>query len=96
MVVPQTELSVKDADVKRDSVGNGLLDALSNGTLQGVRLAVNVAALLLVFVACIALVNYLLGGILGRYTGLMNGYRDFLVILLRLISSILPDGFLLR
>ena len=70
MVVPQTELSVKDADVKRDSVGNGLLDALSNGTLQGVRLAVNVAALLLVFVACIALVNYLLGGILGRYTGL--------------------------
>ena len=45
-------------------------DAISKGTVQGVKLAVTVAALLLTFIAMIALLNYLLGGLIGRYTGL--------------------------
>lgn len=46
------------------------LDALAAGTSTGIRLMVNIAAMLLVFIALVALANYLLEGLLGRYTGL--------------------------
>jgi CNT family concentrative nucleoside transporter len=50
-------------------VGSNFLDALSNGTTEGLKLAVNVAAMLLVFFAFIAMVNYVfLKG--GEWTGL--------------------------
>lgn len=46
------------------------LDALASGTALGVRLLVNIAAMLLVFIALVALVNYLSEDVIGRYTGL--------------------------
>jgi CNT family concentrative nucleoside transporter len=40
-------------------VGKNVLDAISNGTTEGLKLAVNVAAMLLVFIAFIAMFNYI-------------------------------------
>lgn len=68
---PQTE-PVNDHLVKIEKVGSHstALDALAAGTSTGVRLMVNIAAMLLVFIALVALANYVLEGLIGRYTGL--------------------------
>lgn len=58
----------KTLNVPKDKLGANLLDAISIGTTDGVRLAVNVGAMLLVFIALIALVN----GILSYVGGVMN------------------------
>ena len=60
ILVPQSEDIDKDVEVSRDKVGSNVLDAISNGTSQGIRLAVNVAAMLLVFLAFIALLNFVM------------------------------------
>jgi CNT family concentrative nucleoside transporter len=60
ILVPQSEDINKDVEVSRDKVGSNVLDAISNGTSQGIRLAVNVAAMLLVFLAFIALLNFVM------------------------------------
>ena len=54
--------------IPKEKIGNNLLDAISLGTTDGVKLAVNVGAMLLVFIALIALVNAILlgfGNIIG-------------------------------
>ena len=70
IIVPQNEKTDNTIKVNTIDSGDNLLDAISKGTVQGVKLAVTVAALLLTFIAMIALLNYLLGGLIGRYTGL--------------------------
>jgi CNT family concentrative nucleoside transporter len=58
--------AIDAAPVRLDaSPADGLLDALTLGTLDGLRLAVNVGAMLIAFLAVSALANALLGGI-GR------------------------------
>jgi concentrative nucleoside transporter, CNT family len=59
ILVPQTEEIDKTIDVSRENVGSNVLDAISNGTTQGLKLAANVAAMLLVFIAFIALFNFI-------------------------------------
>jgi len=59
MLVPQTEDINKDIEISRDKVGNNMLDAISNGTSEGLKLAANVAAMLLSFIAFIAFFNYI-------------------------------------
>lgn len=59
ILVPQTEEISKEAIISKEKIGKNVLDAISNGTSEGLRLAVNVAAMLLVFIALIAMVNYL-------------------------------------
>lgn len=71
MLCPQTEEvtdSVASLDTK--SAHPTALDALAAGTSTGIRLMVNIAAMLLVFIALVALANYVLEGLIGRYTGL--------------------------
>ncbi len=58
IIVPQTSKIDKQIDVSRSGIGKNALDAISNGTSEGLRLAVNVGAMLLVFLAFIALINY--------------------------------------
>jgi len=58
ILVPQTEDINKTIEVSKENVGNNVLDAISNGTGQGIKLAVNVGGMLLVFIAFIALFNY--------------------------------------
>ncbi len=60
LLVPQTEAIQSEIKVSRESIGSNVLDAISKGTFQGVKLAVNVAAMLLVFIALIALLNFVL------------------------------------
>lgn len=72
IILPQTELVVDDIRVSERETGDNLIDAVSRGAADGLKLALSVGALLLVFVAMVAFANYLLDGLVGRYTGL-NG-----------------------
>lgn len=69
ILVPEKEKFNTDLSVAQDSVGVNALEAITNGTTDGLKLAVNVGAMLLVFVSLIALANYLLG-LFGNATGL--------------------------
>jgi CNT family concentrative nucleoside transporter len=53
-----------------------VLDSISNGTVEGLKLAVNVASMLLVFIAFIAMFNFMLVKI-GSMTGLNIWITDF-------------------
>lgn len=57
---PQTEEIDTTVEVSKEKLGDNVLDAISIGTTQGLKLAANVAAMLLVFYALIAGVNYIL------------------------------------
>ncbi|MDK2908951.1 MAG: concentrative nucleoside transporter, family [Bacteroidales bacterium] len=70
ILVPQTETVDRTVSVPRDKLGSNVLDAISNGTSEGLKLAANVAAMLVVFVAFIAMFNYILSDLVGNYTGL--------------------------
>ncbi|WBX70904.1 NupC/NupG family nucleoside CNT transporter [Tenacibaculum retecalamus] len=68
MLYPQTEKVNTDVKVSSDKIGSNILDAIANGTTEGLNLAMNVGAMLLVFVAFIAMINGILGG-LGSFNG---------------------------
>ncbi len=57
ILYPQTEEVNTDVTVSQEKIGSNILDAIANGTTEGLRLAVNVGAMLLVFVAVIAMLN---------------------------------------
>jgi CNT family concentrative nucleoside transporter len=59
MLFPQTEQIETDLNVPKEKIGDNLLDAISNGTTDGLKLAVNVGAMLVVFIALMAVVNYI-------------------------------------
>jgi CNT family concentrative nucleoside transporter len=61
ILYPQTESITTDVNVSSEKIGTNILDAISNGTTEGLKLAVNVGAMLLVFVAFIAMINGILG-----------------------------------
>ena len=61
ILYPQTEEINTDVKVSSEKIGSNILDAIANGTTEGLRLAVNVGAMLLVFVAFIAMFNGILG-----------------------------------
>jgi CNT family concentrative nucleoside transporter len=59
ILLPQTEDVSTEVEVPKEKIGKNLLDAITIGTSDGLRLAVNVAAMLLVFIALIAMLNYI-------------------------------------
>ena len=59
----------RSLEVPREKIGSNLLDAISIGTTDGLKLAINVGAMLLTFIALIYGVNYILGAI-GGWTNL--------------------------
>jgi len=63
ILYPQTQKVNTDVTVSSEKIGSNILDAIANGTTEGLRLAVNVGAMLLVFVAFIAMINYGFGKI---------------------------------
>ncbi|MBJ2173756.1 Na+ dependent nucleoside transporter [Aureibaculum sp. A20] len=69
ILYPQTESVNTDVNVSSEKIGSNILDAIANGTTEGLKLAVNVGAMLLVFVAFIAMINGLFGW-LGEITSL--------------------------
>ena len=62
ILYPQTEGVSENLNVSIDKIGNNLISVISNGTREGVRMAVNVGAMLLVFISLIAMIN---GGFLA-------------------------------
>ncbi len=61
ILYPQTEKVNTDVEVSSEKIGANILDAIANGTTEGLKLALNVGAMLLVFVAFIAMINGILG-----------------------------------
>ncbi|MGM0474553.1 MAG: NupC/NupG family nucleoside CNT transporter [Bacteroidota bacterium] len=72
ILVPQTEDVDREIAVSRTGIGRNALDAISNGTIDGLRLAVNVGAMLLVFLAFIAMFNFIFVKV-GDWTYLNEG-----------------------
>ena len=71
ILFPQTEKINSDINISEYNAGSNILDAISNGTIEGIKLAVNIGAMVLVFIAFVAMFNYILFQI-GDLTGL-NG-----------------------
>ncbi|MBT4958548.1 MAG: Na+ dependent nucleoside transporter [Flavobacteriaceae bacterium] len=67
ILFPETEKINTDLNISQDKIGSNFLDAISNGTTEGLKLAANIAAMLLVFLAFIAMINYMLNGIGGVF-----------------------------
>ncbi|WP_281989466.1 NupC/NupG family nucleoside CNT transporter [Aquimarina aggregata] len=63
ILYPQTEEFNSNIEITQDKIGANILDAIANGTTEGLKLAANVGAMLLVFVALIAMLNGILGWI---------------------------------
>ena len=59
ILVPQTEDISKVMKIPREQIGKNVLDAIAKGTGEGLKLAVNVAAMLLVFLAFIEMINFI-------------------------------------
>ncbi|RYC51139.1 NupC/NupG family nucleoside CNT transporter [Flagellimonas olearia] len=71
ILYPQTETVNTDVQVSSEKIGANILDAIANGTTEGLKLALNVGAMLLVFVAFIAMINGILGWV-GDWSTLNN------------------------
>lgn len=69
ILYPQTEKIDDVVSVSKEKIGSNVLDAIATGTTEGLRLAANVGAMLLVFIAFIAMINYGFGKF-GAITGL--------------------------
>jgi len=69
ILYPQTEEVNTNVKVSSEKIGSNILDAIANGTTEGLQLAMNVGAMLLVFVAFIAMINGILGWV-GDITSL--------------------------
>jgi len=72
IMFPQMDKIPEFVSIPKDRLGNNFLTAISNGTSEGIKMAVNVGAMLLVFISLIALLNGIFSGI-GESTGL-NGW----------------------
>ena len=70
MLYPETEKVNKILDISKDKIGSNVLDAISRGTTDGLKLAINVGAMLLVFTAIMAVCNWITLDWIGAPTGL--------------------------
>jgi concentrative nucleoside transporter, CNT family len=68
IIYPQTEEIQPDIKISSSKIGSNFLSAISIGTGEGIKMAVNVGAMLLVFFALIAMMSGMLssiGGVIG-------------------------------
>jgi CNT family concentrative nucleoside transporter len=70
MLLPQTEEIDERLEISDEKIGTNMIEAIAVGTEEGLKLAFNVAAMLIVFIAMIAMVNYILNDFIGVTTGL--------------------------
>tara|TARA_B100000900_G_scaffold114626_1_gene96069 strand:- start:185 stop:1852 length:1668 start_codon:yes stop_codon:yes gene_type:complete len=70
ILYPETEEINEEMNIVKEKFGENALDAISLGTTQGLKLAINVGAMLLVFIAFITMINYILKDFFGDLTGL--------------------------
>lgn len=71
ILVPETENDLINTDLKvsNEKIGSNLIDAIANGTSEGLKLAANVGAMLIAFVAIIFMLNGVFEWV-GDWTGL--------------------------
>ena len=62
ILIPETQKVNDNFEVSKNKIGTNFLEAISNGTSEGLKLAANIGAMLLVFLAFIAMINYFLNG----------------------------------
>lgn len=72
ILLPQVEAIEEKVEVEQGKIGDNFLDAIGRGTWEGVKLAVNVGAILLVFFAFIAMINFVFIKV-GTWTNLNDG-----------------------
>jgi CNT family concentrative nucleoside transporter len=70
ILVPETEPYQEKLIISKEKLGTNALEAIANGTTEGIKLSVNVAGMLLVFIAFIAMANFFLEDIFGYYLGI--------------------------
>ena len=87
ILLPETEKVNEDMSISKEQIGTNALEAISIGTTQGLKLAINVGAMLLVFIAFIAMINFFLEDFIGDITGInrfvssiTNGQYDGLTL----------------
>ncbi len=69
ILLPQQETFDESLRLNVERPGANLLDAICLGTTDGIKLAVNVGGMLIVFTALVAMVNWMLGDLIGSWTG---------------------------
>jgi CNT family concentrative nucleoside transporter len=72
IMIPEQEKEVINdkLEVSQENMGVNLIDAMSIGASEGLKLALNVGGMLLAFIAVIAALNFILSGLIGEYLGL--------------------------
>jgi CNT family concentrative nucleoside transporter len=71
ILMPQAEKIDSNIEVTKETAGSNFLDAMATGTSEGLKLAMNIGAMLLVFFAFIAMANYILQ-VIGYFTSLYH------------------------
>lgn len=68
MLYPEDSEEINQTmEIPKDQIGDNLLDAISRGTTDGLKLAVNVGAMLIVFTALMAMLNSICSSTLGAW-----------------------------
>lgn len=72
LLCPQTERIVDRPSSRSGEEGRrgNTLEAIASGASTGVKLMINIAAMLLVFISLVAMANYILKDLIGSWTGL--------------------------
>ena len=74
IIYPQVNSTNTEISTSNSQIGKNFLSAISKGTNEGVKMAVNVAAMILVFIALIALLNEFLS-----YCGYLFGLNTLII-----------------
>lgn len=70
ILYPETNKEInREIIISKEQIGDNLLDSIARGTTDGLRLAVNVGAILLVFTALMAMLNSMVSGAIGEAIG---------------------------
>ncbi len=82
IIYPQTEEIITDVKISNDKIGTNILSAISIGAGEGIKMAVNVAAMLLVFIALIAMISSVFTGFgdfigINRWIAANTVYEEF-------------------
>ena len=102
ILLPETEKVNMNMNISKEQIGTNALEAITIGTTQGLKLAVNVGAMLLVFIAFVAMANYFLKDFIGDFTGIntwvssiTNGQYDGLTLQFILGYTLAPLTWLM-
>ena len=82
MLYPQVEAIDNEIHISQEKIGSNILESIANGTTEGLKLALNIGAMLLVFLAFIAMINGILGWIgdlttLNDWVASHTSYKTF-------------------